>query len=145
MRKKAVIFDIDGTLFDDSHRKHLVEAGKWAEYFAAGANDTPHMKIIAELKAQRNAGRAIVLMTGCPEQHRKITEAKLARAGVVVDALLMRPDNSFVKNHDLKAAWLNEMSCYDFIAAFDDMPGSVAAFKTFGINAHLVKNGVICG
>ena len=143
MAKKAVIFDIDGTLFDDSHRKPLVEAGKWAEYFAAGENDTPHKEIIAELKAQKKAGRAIVLMTGCPEKHRQITEAKLFRAGVVVDALLMRPDNSFVKNHELKAGWLAEMPCYDFIAAFDDMQGSVAAFKEFGIDAFLVKDGVI--
>ena len=145
MKKKAVIFDIDGTLFDDSHRKNLVEAGKWSEYFAAGANDTPHKAIIAELKAQQKAGRAIVLMTGCPEKHRQITEEKLARNGVVVDVLLMRPDNSFVKNHDLKASWITEMSHYDFIAAFDDRPGSVAAFKKLGIDAFLVKDGVICG
>lgn len=142
MKKKAAIFDIDGTLFDDSHRKHLADAKKWDEYFSAGANDPPNVAVIKELTAQIKAGRAIVLMTGCPERHKKMTVAKLLSAGISFDVLLMRPENNYAKNHDLKASCLAQLKDeYEFSVAFDDMTGSVSMFRSLGIPAHLVKDG----
>lgn len=142
MKKKAAIFDIDGTLFDDSHRKHLAEAHQWPEYFAAGADDVPNFNVINELQSQQAAGHEIVLMTGCPEQHRAMTVLKLEKAGIRFEVLLMRPENNYAKNHDLKAGWLAQLAEYEFTAAFDDMTGSISMFKSAGIPAYLVKDGV---
>ncbi len=123
--------------------KPLVEARQWAEYFAAGADDPVNPAVLAELQAQQRAGRAIVLMTGCPEQHRTMTLDKLRRAGIEFAMLLMRPESNFAKNHDLKSAWLSQLAAdYEFMAAFDDMPQSVSLFAGAGIPAFLVKDCV---
>ncbi len=45
---KIVIFDIDGTLADNSHRQHFLEGGKkdWKGFFDAMVDDQPNINVL---------------------------------------------------------------------------------------------------
>ena len=51
--KRAIIFDIDGTLADCSHRRHFVEGEKkdWDAFYSEMVNDAPNEPIVFICKA----------------------------------------------------------------------------------------------
>ena len=73
---KAIIFDIDGTLSDPTHRLHHVTGGRkdWDAFFAAMADDPAH-EPIADLCARLwHGGKdAILFCSGRPERYRDET------------------------------------------------------------------------
>lgn len=74
----CIIFDIDGTLADCTHRLHLIgeTPPKWDEFFAGCADDQPitHMLFVADTLA---ASTNIIFVTGRPERSREATLAWL--------------------------------------------------------------------
>ena len=64
-----IIFDLDGTLALDDHRKHFIlgEKKDWHSYFDACGLDEPNMPIIDTLKALYLNGHSIEIWTGRSE------------------------------------------------------------------------------
>ena len=74
--KPVVIFDIDGTLADISHRRHFVEGNKknWAKFNQAMINDTPKTAIVALYQALWDK-YYVIIVSGRTDDFRQQTEA----------------------------------------------------------------------
>jgi len=72
---KAVIFDLDGTLADCSHRVHHVRHGKrdWNAFYA-GIPDDPCVTEIRDLLYSLSQDNAVLLVSDRPEDYRCLTD-----------------------------------------------------------------------
>lgn len=107
--KDVILFDLDKTLTDHSHRDHLAppahryeEPGAWLDFNMASADDRL-IDEMAQLYFLVSLGSArwnrhekppvqLVLMTSRQEAAREITEEYFANHGLVFDDVIMRPD-----------------------------------------------------
>lgn len=71
----TIIFDIDGTVADCSHRIHLIahKPKRWAEFFGDVAGDKPIVPMCALAKRLTLGGESIVWLTGRSEICREDT------------------------------------------------------------------------
>ena len=104
--RPVIIFDIDGTLSNPSHRLHHVTGPgpkDWTAFFATMADDAAAEPIIELCHSLGAAGHLRVICTGRPEKYRDVTEKWLYDNGVHgFDALYMRPDNDTRPDHVVK-------------------------------------------
>jgi|APFre7841882654_1041346.scaffolds.fasta_scaffold37101_3 FMN phosphatase YigB (HAD superfamily) len=102
-----VIFDIDGTLSDSSHRAEYARIKDW-DTFNSMAPEDPVITKIADLLRLLSADCQIVLLTGRMEKYRGITEKWLKDSNLdfFCDHLLMRPNDDMRNDFDLKIAIL---------------------------------------
>lgn len=107
--KKDVIFDIDGTLADITHRLRYVqqEPKNWKEFFAHLDQDKPRVEIVEKVKTYAEDYN-IVLVTGRPEEHRKVTEEWLKKNDITYQTLIMRPKGDRRDDDVLKEEILNK-------------------------------------
>ena len=133
---KTVIFDIDGTLADASHRLHWVTGGKrdWPAFFAAMNRDTV-VAPIRELLWRLQHDNKIVLCSGRPEEYRETTEIWLNQNHVLNAVLYMRATGDYRADHIIKAELLTKMreEGYEPWLAIDDRPSIVAMWREHGI------------
>ena len=104
--RPVIIFDIDGTLSNPSHRLHHVTGPgpkDWTAFFATMADDAAAEPIIELCHSLGAAGHLRVICTGRPEKYRDVTEKWLYDNGVHgFDALYRRPDNDTRPDHVVK-------------------------------------------
>lgn len=110
------IFDLDGVLFDNSHRQHLLPKGdgstteQWDAFNLACEHDAPitHMwQFLAELL---RGGNQVMFLTGRSEVCRRqtmwaITKASLETSGTsfhIGNKLVMRPVDDHRPAHEFK-------------------------------------------
>ncbi len=147
-----VIFDIDGTIADASHRVHYIrpapgEKKSWKKFFAEAANDSPMDHTIAIAKAMVLSGYSILFITGRPERLRSVTETWLENQGLDnYIGLLMRPDNDFRPDYEVKhdlffdvAAEQCSVYAKDILCVFEDRPQVINMWKRVGFKV------VVCG
>lgn len=93
---RYAIFDIDGTIADNTHRQHYLKEN-WAAFFAEMKHDLPIHSIITLIQIihrDRSTLRArVVLVSGRPECYRQVTEHWLSKYQIPYHQLLMRKDN----------------------------------------------------
>lgn len=110
--KRAVIFDIDGTLADCEHRRHLVDLKNyphdmhqgrtdWKEFFRR-AKDDPVVEPVKRLLDQLKPLNHIVLCTGRGEEQRQDTRGWLQSRGISYSGLFMRPLGDYRADHVVK-------------------------------------------
>ena len=102
-----VIVDIDGTLANTDHRIHLIKPvdgskKKWHEFFIRGKDDPIFKHVTETVSALRASGYKIILLTGRPDNYRKVTEEWLAKHNIEYDALYMRPADSREEDFKVK-------------------------------------------
>lgn len=146
-----IVFDIDGTLADPSHRLHLIQFAKndngeypkqdWDAFNAGTADDTPIEPIIAVALAMQDKGHVIEFWTGRSEKTRDVTEKWLADQGLIGHALRMRHPINEERTADfiLKAKWLDEVGKPDLI--FEDRQSVVDMWRSHGILVAQVAEG----
>lgn len=106
MNSKFIICDLDGTLFDISHRLHFID-GKvkdWDGFSKAIVNDTPIQPILNLIKLYHRQGYDIVFITGRmlnPETY-KNTMIQLDSAFCRDYALYGRAVADFRPDHEIK-------------------------------------------
>ena len=93
-----VFLDLDGTLCDDRWRRQAIP--DWDAYHAGIPNDKPR-DIVREFCESLVDG-FLILLTGRPEKHRGATMEWLRRYDVPYDDLLMRPNDDYASNAELK-------------------------------------------
>ena len=120
-----IVFDLDGTLADDKHRKHhLAKSPKdWDAYFEACDGDTPHRHVVKTFFALKRDGHRIDIWSargeGCGGSVRKTTVNWLLReCGIRValneaygdsfHGLRMRPHDDRRDDTLLKREWIND-------------------------------------
>ncbi len=133
---KCYIFDLDGTLADDSHRWYHVQVnGDWEAYYAAASADKPIDHVIEVAKALRAAGFSIVIVTGRSESIRRETEVWLAEHGILYSELIMRKKTDRRTNSALKIEALNDLRLRGYwpLMVFEDLPAAVTAWRAAGV------------
>lgn len=147
-KKGIVIFDIDGTLADCTHRQHFVRQEKkdWKGFFAAMAEDTPRKEIVDMLLEYEGAGATIMLVSGRPTTFRETTEAwmdKTFKGYVPYKALFMRsasdsrPDD--IVKQEIYDKYFKDKYQVDLVV--DDRPSVIRMWKANGLNVQDVGNG----
>ena len=95
----VVVFDIDGTIADNSHRKHFVEQKPkdWKAYNALMHLDTPIIDIIDLMWVLKDAGDTIILCTGREEVYRPTTSMWLEQQRIAdkISDLYMRGEKDY--------------------------------------------------
>jgi predicted kinase len=109
---EAVIFDIDGTLADLTHRIHHISGGKrdWLAFFEALSDDTIYSDIL-RLNHMINMARgvSIILVSGRPETYRTRTEKWLSDNDVYWTDLYMRTAGDHRADYIVKSQILDKL------------------------------------
>lgn len=95
--KECVIFDLDGTLADVTHRRHhlLPSVKNWKAWNAAMHLDKPRMEIARLLRMIKGNGYRIVICSGREAVFRDVTETWLRTNTLHYDALYMRAEKDY--------------------------------------------------
>ena len=144
MNERAVVFDLDGTLADASHRLHLINGAKkrWPEFFKACVDDAPIDDVILTLRTFCGAGFVTVIASGRSDEVRKETEGWLARYRIPYHLLLMRKAGDYRADHIVKREMLDgPLNEYDIVAVFDDRDQTVRMWREAGIRCYQVSYG----
>lgn len=141
---RVVIFDIDGTLMDESHRKHLRESGDWDTYFSKCDLDVPIQKMVDLTKEYKSKGYEIWLMSGRSETCKDKTIQSLNEHGVCFDCINLRGSDVFVPDYVLKPAWVSKYVGIERVdAVYDDTDKVIEGFRSKGLNVFDVKEMLI--
>lgn len=139
--KRCFIFDLDGTLADDSHRAHHMHAGDWDTYFARCVDDPPITGVVECAIALHAHGFAIVAISGRSESVRAETEAWLMKHVCLFERVYLRPIGDFRKNSEVKLEALADLRTagYEPLMVFDDQPQVCAMWQSAGLQCAQVK------
>lgn len=150
-----VIFDVDGTIADCSHRRPLVERPKlqpdqpvadhmdqavkwkpdWPRFHDLAHLDTPIRPVIELAQALWWHGHRIVITTGRPATHWAILEQWLSDHAVPRDDVYMRPAGDTRPDEVIKAELLERIrnDGYNPVLAIEDRSKVVAFWRSQGI------------
>ena len=144
---KTVLFDLDGTLCDITHRMHFIENGNkdWDGFYKACPADVPKYPIIEINGMCHDAGHRIIISSGRSENVREETEAWLQRHDCFYHELLMRPDRCFAPDHALKKTWLEQGMLgdkADILFVIEDRDRMVKMWRSQGLTCLQVDQWV---
>lgn len=95
-RTKVIVVDLDGTLYDHSHRQEHMQNREWDKYHSMLSEDTVFQDVRLFVGAFTDRYPFVVIsVTGRPEQYREESMIKLHKDRILLDEVLMRPDNDF--------------------------------------------------
>lgn len=136
----VVIFDLDGTLLDESHRAYLREENKLDEYFDKCDLDTP-IKSIIELNHQyKKDGYEIWILTGRSESCKEKTLKSLSDNNIYYDNIKMRGIDVFIPDYVLKPAWVSKYIGKERVEiVYDDTDKVIKGFESKGLKVVDVK------
>ena len=105
---KIIVFDIDGTIADCTHRLHHVKKDNpdWKAFFAECVNDIP-IESMCDMSIVLSQYYDIVFCTGRSEECREQTEEWLLKY-VNANAVLMRKEGDYRPDHVVKKELLEE-------------------------------------
>lgn len=134
---RAVIFDIDGTLSDPTHRLHHIVGAQrnWDAFFAEMGGDGLHEDIRTLAWVIEDAGYGKILCTGRPEDYRGATETWLRENMIEYDALYMRPAGDHRPDHEIKLQMLHAIrdDGYEPWLVVDDRKSVVQMWRAEGL------------
>lgn len=144
----AIVFDIDGTISDPTHRLNLAQMKQWDDFNAAAIDD-PVISKIADLMRELSKKWSILLVTGRNEKFRYVTTQWLKEANLdfCYDDLLMRKDYDFRPDYEIKIELLEkyfggkEKVLENVFAVFDDRDSVVEHFRNYGFTVLQVAQG----
>ena len=132
-----VIFDLDGTLCDISHRLHHIRGDKkdWNAFFSECVYDSPKPEILAIFDGLVSCGHHVEIWSGRSESVRDQTVRWLDQHGIANHLRFMRPVDDFRSDVDLKRQWLlQERERGNFpTLVFDDRQRLVDMWRAEGL------------
>ena len=134
-----VIFDIDGTIADLTHRLHYVttKPKNWPAFNKAISSDVPIWQVIEILFSLKNDGRRIILCSGRSEDSRQDTIDWLIDYGIwdKVDSLYMRKSKDYRADNIIKEELLDQILIDGFVPmlVFDDRKRVVDMWRRRGL------------
>ena len=148
--KDIIIFDLDGTLADCSHRVHhiLKKPKVWTTFFAACGDDRPieHMiKLFRILSPYHGmfCDYEVWIVSGRSDECRYETEQWLASHVGPYDRLIMRKAGDYTDDSILKPSWLEDGTIPKerVLVVFDDRNRVVQAWRAAGVPCMHVADG----
>lgn len=135
--QKAVIFDIDGTLADNSNRQAILQKNKhdWKTFFEEMGSDTPNTNIVEIYNVLKTSNQyKMLIVTARPENYRLLTEQWLIWNNIEFDALYMRLAKDTRPDSVVKQLILEEIiKDFDIRFVFDDRSSVVKMWRDAGI------------
>jgi len=147
MKLDKLIFDVDGTLMDIEHRRHLVSDGNndWKTFLDPEVmkGDTPNTIVVEIAQNLRDAGAEIVVVSARNERHREVTEQQLRDANIEFSHLFLRADEDFRSDDEFKKDVLDALIEADWKPdlVFDDRDRVVDMWRANGIPCFQVAKG----
>jgi putative acid phosphatase of HAD superfamily subfamily IIIB len=138
-----ILVDIDHTVSNAFWRDGMIGTETWDYYHEQSKFDKPFKNVVNLLNALSNSGYNIMGITGRNEKNRQLTVAWLVQNKVDIDELLMRPDNDYTKNGELKVKLIQERFKGDFKDIhflIDDNEDAILAFMAIGIATLQIRN-----
>lgn len=140
-----IIFDVDGTLMDISHRRKFVEQKpkNWMAFRDQAEHDVPKKEIFNVAISLEKAGHNIIIASGRNKSQRAITLKQLFGGGLVFRALYLRSDTDFRPDHEVKSKMLDKMrdDGWNPNLVFDDRTSVVNMWRERGLTAVQVAPG----
>ncbi|WP_435018528.1 AAA family ATPase [Tundrisphaera sp. TA3] len=134
---KAVIFDLDGTLADLSHRLHHIKNGShnWDAFFAECGQDTLIEPIRDLAVALHRQGYKVLLVSGRSDKVYGQTVSWLVKHEVPFDELLMRRDGDYRQDFIVKSELLDAILAegHEILCVIDDRPSVVTMWRERGL------------
>ena len=144
-KPKAVVFDLDGTLADITHRLYWIKHCKpkrWDKFQQGVMDDVPKWEIIKLFWAIQSDVDATIIASGRNEEVREETELWLKEHHLHPDKLMMRGLKDYRKDYIIK----NEMRIeiekeYDILFVVDDRDQVVSMWREHGLTCLQVADG----
>lgn len=143
---KTALFDIDGTLALIDHRRRFL-VGKnpdWKSFNDAMGSDSPNRQVVGLYNALWESGKyKLILVSGRGEEHRKLTETWLTWNEIPYERLIMRPENDFRSDVEIKQEILNLLRSegYDISFVVDDRNSVVEMWRNNGVTCFQCAEG----
>ena len=143
---KIIVFDIDGTLADVTHRRQYVatKPKNWAAWNAGMSRDTVHEDIRWMLmKLRRVPGSKTILCSGRGEETREVTEQWLSVNRIPYEDLYMRKAKDYRQDSIVKVELLAQIreEHGEPYMWFDDRQQVVDAIRAEGVRVLQVAPG----
>lgn len=143
--RKCIIFDIDGTIADLTHRRHFVSSKpkNWPAFAAGIMDDTPIEHIIDVLRMYHARGDAIILCSGREAASRDKTIAWLDKHSIPFNALYMRPTKDYRADDIVKEELLDQILAdgYSPYMIYDDRDRLIKMWRRRGYPCAQVAPG----
>lgn len=144
--KDLILFDLDGTLADNSHRQHLLP--DWRAFFAACDRDLVNTPVAWLWDALRFASKqmdprvSLWIVSGRSDEVRTETVAWLDRHGIRPEQLLMRSFMDHRPDDVLKKEWAVKHNLVErTLFVVDDRSKTVRMWRELGIPCFQVNDG----
>lgn len=139
-RDSVVCVDLDSTLADTRHRRHLCPTvnpdATWDDYVGVCGDDTPIAGTVRLVRMLCEAGYGIHIVTNRPAHVMHHTITWLRRHGIPLDELRMRTDDTHIDDGDiLKLHYLADLRSrgYKIMLYIEDRPATAAAMEAQGV------------
>lgn len=141
-RRKASLYDVDGTLCDVSGIRHLLNGpGRFHAFHLASVDCPPHQWVVQDARRDHADGLAVLIVTAREARplFRHVTAWWLALNAVPSEAMWMRARYDQRPDAVVKAEILARiLASYDVVRAHEDQPGIAAVWESAGIPVTLV-------
>jgi FMN phosphatase YigB (HAD superfamily) len=136
-----VVFDLDGTLADITHRLHYIKGGRkdWPGFYRACVDDKPNYPVLDVYRSLlMTREHRVSVWSGRSDEVLAQTEAWLASYAPGYHELRMRKSGDYTPDDVLKSAWMEEHK-----ERFGSYP-SMAVDDRARVVAEWRKRGVVC-
>lgn len=138
MSKNIILFDLDGTIADITHRLKYVQTPipDWERFFKECVNDVPNEWAWALALAMAGMGKKIVVVSARSQVVLSETQEWFAKhwKDIPHELNLIRPDKDYTPDDKLKLAWLNASGIKDRILfVVDDRQRVVDMWRANGL------------
>lgn len=145
MTAKIIVFDIDGTVADVTHRRQFVatKPKNWAAWNAGMSRDPVHEDIKSIYDVFKASGARIIFCSGRGDETRAVTERWLANNGFEFEALFMRRERDYRQDSIVKVELLAQIRQWhgEPYIWFDDRNQVVDAIRAQGVRVLQVAPG----
>lgn len=137
-RKPVILFDIDGTVANLSHRLHFIQNGMndWDSFNAGIPGDKPIMEAVwLQNQLRVHSGFPIIFASGRSENERKDTQKQLQHFGCYYEKLYMRPAGDKRADYIIKREILDQIreDGYEPYIVIDDRQSVVDMWRDNGL------------
>lgn len=143
------LIDLDGTLFDNTHRAHLIPEDKnntaaWVAFNGACAGDTVREDVAVIVHSLLASGQKVIFLTGRGDTAFEQTEAALVNVfGRDYPHLIMRPMDDHGSSAEFKRRIIRDIRdvwCNCKFLAIEDDPKVAAMFREEGVTVMVVDS-----
>ena len=142
---RCVIFDMDGTLADISHRRHhvMTKPKNWRAFNAGMIADIPNPPIMELAHTLSDFGHRLIVCSGREEVFRDVTEHWLQKHKVCYERVYMRPEKDYRDDGQIKGELLDRILAdgWEPWLAIEDRSRVVAMWRSRGITCLQCADG----